>query len=108
MVKVAGGEFDETNGCEDITLIARAKKRDGCEHVGLPAFEEVFVDKRARRDDPGDRSVEDTLCVARILDLIANGDAMSSSDHLRDVGLDRVVGHARHREAFGALGECHA
>ena len=72
----------------------------------LARVEIVGVGERARRHDADDFALDDALGLARILDLIADGDAEALLHEARDVAVDRVKRHAAHRDAaaVGVLG----
>ena len=65
----------------------------------LARVEVPRVGQRPRRDDADDFALDDALRLARIFDLLADGDAESFLDEPRDVAVDGVVRHAAHRDA---------
>ena len=60
------------------------------------------VGQRAGRDDADDLALDEALGLARVFDLIADGDAETLLDQARDVAVDRVKRHAAHRDAAAA------
>ena len=65
----------------------------------LARVEVAGVGQRARRDDADDFALDEALGLARILDLIADGDAEALLHEPRDVAVDGVKRHAAHRDA---------
>jgi hypothetical protein len=67
-------------------------------------LQRVFIDQRARRDQPDDLAPHQLLAGTGHLHLIADGHLVSGRDQPRDVAARRMVRHARHRHPIVALG----
>ena len=96
----ARGELDQGVG----RAIVRFEV-DAGECVGGVALEQGVVDERAGREDAGDGAIDDALGFLRVLDLVADGDAMALGDEAGEVVLRGVVGDPGHGDALGPLGE---
>ena len=103
-----GAEFGPGERHPIIRPRARAVERDGGAGVDVFVGEQRLVGEGAGGDHSGDVPLHDTLGLRRVLDLLADGDAVAGLDHAAEVALDAVVRHARHGDALGALGEGHA
>ena len=64
---------------------------DGHQERRLAGFEVVRVGQRPRRDHPHDLALDDALGLPRVLDLLADGDAVALLDQPRDVAVRGVI-----------------
>ncbi len=85
---------------------SEVQRRDTCSGGGdvyrdeqaVPlSFEQSGVGNRARRHDAGNAAVDRSFRCRRIADLLADRDRLAVTDQLRQVLVDCVIGHARHR-----------
>ena len=112
--ELAGGDVDpgEREGIRP--LAAAALAGDGGEIVVAAGGKQRLLGQRARRDQADDVAADDRLGAAllrlgRVLDLLADGDAVAARDQLLQVLVGGVDGHAAHgdvvAEMLAALGE---
>ena len=108
-----GGEFAGREIEPAQRQIALALGQRG-EKVVSSCIEQRLLGQRARRHDAHDAALHRRLAgtllrLGRVLHLLANGDAESRADQLRQIGLGRVHRHAAHRDVLAlvlaALGE---
>lgn len=76
---------------------AGLERRDVARLAGL---EQGFVGQRSGRDDPDDTPFHRALALRRIADLLADRDRLAEPDEPREIGVDGVIRHARHRDRF--------
>ena len=101
---------DTSSSATPMPASARSPRRDRHQERRLPRIEIAGVGERAGRDDAHDFALDEAFGLARILDLIADGDAEALLHQAGDVGVDGVKRHAAHRNAaavgvLGARGE---
>src|SRR5439155_22070702 len=75
------------------------------EVVGPTRVEQVFLGDRARGDDVDDLAADEALGRGRVLDLVADGDAVPGLHELADVDVEGVVGKPGHRRRRVAAGQ---
>ena len=103
--KPSGGEREPRNA-DGILFLPHCQQQ-----VVALVVEQRRIGKRARRDDAQDFAFDRAFRCGRIADLLADCDRFAEFDQLRQVLLDRVVGHARHldrlavRRAAGSEGD---
>ena len=73
--------------------------------IARATVEQRLVDERSGREYARDRAFNHALRVLRILHLFADRHPMAHRNKPADVALGGVVGHARHRQPFGALSQ---
>ena len=110
-VALGGEELAGADVEEGHTRGAAAEVHGGQEVV-LSALQHGVGGGHARRDKLGDASLHQFFGHLGVLELLADGHALAGADEFGQVGVDGVVGEARHLDvlanAVGALGECDA
>ena len=106
--KFTGGHVEQRDAVR--RLVARIAGRNGHQKCRLLRLEVVRVGEGSRRDDANDFTLDDALGFARILDLIADGDAKAFLHEARDVRIDCMKRDAAHRNpaavcVFGTRGQ---
>ena len=86
-------------------------RRDGHQERGFAGIEIPALGEGARTDDPHHFAAHQASRFARVLHLLADGDAEALLDEAGDVGFRGVIGHAAHGDApavgvLAARGEC--
>jgi len=94
----AGGKLEEGEAVEAAGAV------DAGEVVRAGGLEHGVLEERAGRENGGDAALDDALGGGGVLELVAEGNLAAGAEDLRGVDVDRVVGHAAHRDAL-ALGE---
>jgi hypothetical protein len=90
--ELAGGQIEQRHaravgaGCD--------RQQEGW----LACVEVAGVEQRAGREHPHDLALDDALGPARVLHLLADGDAIAFADQPREVCVERVIGEAAHRD----------
>ncbi len=98
-VELAGGEIDQRDA-DGVGWCGRSRAAggDGHDERRLARVEIIRVGQRSRRDHANDFALHDAFRFARVLHLIADGDAESLLHQPRDIGVDGVMRHAAHRD----------
>ena len=77
---------------------------DGAKEIVLFCLQDVVSHDDARSNEFGDAALDQFLGKFRVLELVADGDAMTGADETREIGVERVVGETCHlrvlRRAF--------
>jgi hypothetical protein len=84
---------DVRPGEPEAALAARERQHE----VVAPLLEQRLVAQRARGDDARDAALDQALGLRRVADLLADRDRLAQPRQPRQIPLERVVGHARHR-----------
>ncbi|MDT4826313.1 hypothetical protein FQZ97_596220 [compost metagenome] len=88
--------------------IARARMHGEQQRIAL-VVEQFRIGQRAGRDHPHHLALDRPLAGADLAHLLADGDRFAELDEPREVGVDRVEGHAAHQHRLpgrlAALGE---
>ena len=92
----ARGQLQPRDADAALARIQRAQE------VARGRFEDGFLHRRARRDDPRDFPRHEPLGLGGILDLVADRDLASRAQEASDVVLRRVIRHAAHGHGLAA------
>ena len=80
----------------------RSPDGEGGEQRVASCLEQRVVRDRARRDDAHDLAFDRALGLRRIADLLADRDRLALAHGAREVGVERLHRHARHRNRLAA------
>src|SRR5262249_14209786 len=101
-VKLSGGQLNPGHAGQAARPDVERCQRD--EVVRLTRVEEIVLGKRPGSDDARDLPLDEPLGESGILDLVANGNAVSTAEEVAKMGvqgLDRKAGHRNGAVAAG-------
>ncbi len=80
-------------------------RRKGGKVIGLTWVEQIVLGESAGSDDARNLSTDQSLGQSWILDLVADGDAVSGAEEVAQVGVEGLDGKPGHRDRAVAAGE---
>ena len=103
-LKLAGGRIHKRNGGGSVIFSIKGGKE-----IIFSFLKQQSFDGGTRGHDPDDTAVDKSLCLGRVLGLLAYSDLIALSHKSCNISLTAMIGHSAHRCFFllpaGLLGE---